>query len=270
MASAFVVPQAGHAAVSAVTRAPSATAVGRAEYGVALGSVLLLAARRMHRGADLRMHPRRMARRAVKEREDQKTLEKFWETVLANRPPRNEDTGPLTRLGSVLAYLLPLTDALRFGMFLFVSFPVIQPLLDLLVVPALFINGLPFGLGYLTLFITMQAVAANRQVPALLRYNLRQAITLNVFLVFMSLFGDALKILSGAAFGWPVPLDIAIGLSTGIYLLVTGCCLYSIACSLAGRYPRGLGPVSEAAELQLMDTQGDTFFVTFFKDKPEE
>ena len=29
------------------------------------------------------------------------------------------------------------------------------------------------------------------------------------FLVFMSLFGDALKILSGAAFGWPVPLDIA-------------------------------------------------------------
>lgn len=63
------------------------------------------------------------------------------------------------------------------GMFLFAAFPFIQPFLDLLVIPVLLINALPFGLGYLALFFVMQGLASNKGLPALLRYNLRQAST---------------------------------------------------------------------------------------------
>ncbi|CAJ1384303.1 unnamed protein product [Effrenium voratum] len=46
---------------------------------------------------------------------EEEMLRKEWDQFLTNRPPRNEDKGLLTRLGSLAAYLLPLTDALRFG-----------------------------------------------------------------------------------------------------------------------------------------------------------
>eukprot|EP00913_Durusdinium_trenchii_P028974 g27168.t1 len=109
---------------------------------------------------------------------EEEMLRKEWEHL-------PEDTGLLTRAGSFAAYLLPLTDALRFGLFLFAAFPFVQPLLNFLVLPALLINALPFGLGYLALFFVMQGLASNKELPALLRYNLRQAITLDARLQTM-------------------------------------------------------------------------------------
>ena len=185
---------------------------------------------------------------------EEELLRKEWEEFLASRPPRNEDTGLLTRVGSLLAYALPLTDALRFGMFLFAAFPQIQPVLDLLVVPVVLVNALPFGIGYLILFFAMQALATNRDIPALLRYNLRQAITLDIFLVFMSLVGGLVQ---GAAllFNSPLPLEIIALASTSIYLGVTGACVYSIIASLVGKFPKGLGVITEVAEFQIFDTK---------------
>ncbi|CAJ1440459.1 unnamed protein product, partial [Effrenium voratum] len=208
---------------------------------------------------------------------EEEMLRKEWDQFLTNRPPRNEDKGLLTRLGSLAAYLLPLTDALRFGMFLFASFPVIQPLLNFLVVPVLLINSLPFGLGYLALFFSMQALASNKKLPALLRYNLRQAITLDIFLVFIGVVGGLFNGAFSLA-GSPIPLEISGVFSTGVYLLVTGCCLYSIAVSLSGNFPSGLGPFSDIAEFQIFDTapsdgkeDASKFFNKLFKDdKPEK
>ena len=194
-------------------------------------------------------------------------LRREWDQFLANRPPRNDDMGLLTRLGSAASYLLPLTDALRFGMFLFAALPAIQPLLNLLVVPVLLVNALPFGLGYLALFFGMQTLAANKELPALLRYNLRQAITLDVALVFMGLLGGVIQTVAGLA-GSPIPIEISGGISTGIYLLVSACCVYSMATSLSGNYPKGLGPLSEIAEFQIFDTaprDGEEDTSKFFK-----
>ena len=184
---------------------------------------------------------------------EEELLRKEWEEFLASRPPRNEDTGLLTCIGSILAYALPLTDALRFGMFLFAAFPAIQPLLDLLVVPVVLVNALPFGLGYLILFFSMQALATNRDLPALLRYNLRQAITLDIGLVFMSLVGGLLQG-SAALFNTPLPLELVGVSSTAIYFAVTSACIYSIIVSLTGLFPKGLGIITEIAEFQIFDT----------------
>ena len=206
---------------------------------------------------------------------EEELLRKEWEEFLASRPPRNEDTGLLTRVGSLLACALPLT-ALRFGMFLFAAFPQIQPALDLLVVPAVLVNALPFGIGYLILFLAMQTLATNRDIPAPLRYNLRQAITLDIFLVFMSLVGGLVQ---GAALllNAPLPLEI-IGLaSTSIYLGVTGACVYSIIASLVGKFPKGLGVITEVAEFQIFDTKPsdgneDTskYYDQIFKNRPDK
>ncbi|CAJ1372851.1 unnamed protein product [Effrenium voratum] len=214
-------------------------------------------------------------RTAAYANEEKDMLRAEWDQFLANRPARNDDTGLLTRLGAFAAYLLPLTDALRFGMFLFAAFPAIQPLLNLLVVPVLLINALPFGLGYLALFFGMQTLAANRELPALLRYNLRQAITLDVVLVFMGLVGGVFQAIAGLA-GSPIPLEISGGLSTAIYLLVSACCVYSMVASLSGNYPKGLGPLSEIAEFQIFDTaptdgEEDTSkFFKFFDERNEK
>ncbi|CAE7320000.1 unnamed protein product [Symbiodinium sp. KB8] len=257
---------------------------------------------------------------------NQREAGKEWDEFLASRPARNEDTGLLTRIGSLLAYALPLTDALRFGdlairvgrlgwggggtergcrrgvtcswdkghwltssglagtqllsfkigMFLFAAFPEIQPLLDFLVVPVVLVNALPFGLGYLILFLSMQALATNRDLPALLRYNLRQAITLDIFLVFMSLVGGLIQG-SAVLFNTPLPLEV-IGLaSTAIYFAVTGACIYSIVISLTGKFPKGLGPITELAEFQIFDTapsDGDEdtakYFDQIFKNRPKD
>jgi len=213
---------------------------------------------------------------AAYETTEEQMLRKEWEQFLASRPPRNEDTGLLTRVGSLAAYLLPLTDALRFGMFLFAAFPFIQPFLDLLVIPVLLINALPFGLGYLATFFVMQGLATNKELPALLRYNLRQAITLDIFLVLMSLSGGVFQAFANLA-QTPIPLEIVGFSSTVIYLVVTACCLYSIAVSLTGNLPTGLGVLSEVAEFQIFDTapsdgKEDTskFFDRLFKDKNEK
>eukprot|EP00435_Cladocopium_sp_Y103_P040272 s1138_g10.t3 len=213
---------------------------------------------------------------AAYETTEEQMLRKEWEQFLASRPPRNEDTGLLTRVGSLAAYLLPLTDALRFGMFLFAAFPFIQPFLDLLVIPVLLINALPFGLGYLATFFVMQGLATNKELPALLRYNLRQAITLDIFLVLMSLSGGVFQALANLA-QTPIPLEIVGFSSTVIYLVVTACCLYSIAVSLTGNLPTGLGVLSEVAEFQIFDTapsdgKEDTskFYDRLFKDKDEK
>ena len=208
---------------------------------------------------------------------EEELLRKEWEEFLASQPPRNEDTGLLTRIGSILAYALPLTDAVRFGMFLFAAFPAIQPLLDLLVVPVVLVNALPFGLGYLILFFSMQALATNRDLPALLRYNLQQAITLDIGLVFMSLVGGLLQG-SAVLLNTPLPLELVGISSTAIYFAVTSACIYSIIVSLTGKFPKGLGIITEIAEFQIFDTapsDGDgedtsKYFDQIFKNRPDK
>ncbi|CAE7188754.1 CML13, partial [Symbiodinium microadriaticum] len=274
---------------------------------------------------------------------EEELLRKEWDEFLASRPARNEDTGLLTRIGSLLAYALPLTDALRFGdlairvgrlgwggggtergcrrgvtcswdkghwltssglagtqllsfkigMFLFAAFPEIQPLLDFLVALADFAvlicldpkspdfsetsffcaaANVGFSGTGLSDGLALKALATNRDLPALLRYNLRQ----DIFLVFMSLVGGLIQG-SAVLFNTPLPLEV-IGLaSTAIYFAVTGACIYSIVISLTGKFPKGLGPITELAEFQIFDTapsDGDEdtakYFDQIFKNRPKD
>ncbi|MFM8674060.1 MAG: Tic20 family protein [Vulcanococcus sp.] len=94
---------------------------------------------------------------------------------------------------AVLAYLLPWSAALPFGASLDNLFPALQ----WLVLPALPVlmleRGVPFG-GFLLFLVLFLAVVRNPQVPYFLRFNVLQAILLDIVLVVLSLAFQLLRI----------------------------------------------------------------------------
>ena len=90
------------------------------------------------------------------------------------------------RLLGLLAYLLPWSDALNFGREIYGLFPWIQYLV-LPATPVLLLQrAIPFG-GFLLFLVLFLVVVRNPQVPYFLRFNVLQAILLDIVLVVLSL-----------------------------------------------------------------------------------
>jgi hypothetical protein len=113
------------------------------------------------------------------------------------------------RLLAVLAYLLPWSDALPFGQSLFGLFPVLQ-WLSLPAFPVLLLQqAVPFG-GFVLFLVLFLAVVRNTKVPYLIRFNVLQAILVDILLILISLafsvllaplgLGFALRTLSNTVF----------------------------------------------------------------------
>jgi hypothetical protein len=187
---------------------------------------------------------------AVKEAEEQRRiraeaglpdeLDPELDAYLESLPPANEDTSLSTRVLSCLAYLLPLMDSLRFGLPIAAMFPVLQPLFGLVLVPMAILNVIPFGLGQLLLFLGMQSLSGNPELPLLLRFNLSQAIVLDIALFLPNaLFGLA-ELFGQGALGGSGGL-----LASGVFLLLIGAITYAVACSLSGEKPDGIPTISD-------------------------
>ncbi len=103
------------------------------------------------------------------------------------------DTPLWQRPLAVLAYVLPWSAALPFGESLDNLFPALQWLV-LPAVPVLMLErGVPFG-GFLLFLVLFLAVVRNPQVPYFLRFNVLQAILLDIVLVVLSLAFQLLRI----------------------------------------------------------------------------
>jgi uncharacterized membrane protein len=113
------------------------------------------------------------------------------------------------RLLAALAYLLPWSDALPFGQSLFGLFPVLQ-WLSVPAFPVLLVQqAVPFG-GFVLFLVLFLAVVRNSKVPYLIRFNVLQAILVDILLVLVSLtfsvllaplgIGFALRTLSNTVF----------------------------------------------------------------------
>lgn len=155
---------------------------------------------------------------------------------------QNEDFAVPIRIGSLLAYLLPLTDALRFGVHLqeeTLSLPKWEVATSLANTPL-------FGPeGYLIVLATMQLLAGIESLPVLLRYNLRQATFLVIFLGTLSLLGTVLDIGINDVLQIQIPVQLSILVSASLYFAVAGCSVYSMAVCLQGKPPAGIGIISK-------------------------
>ena len=90
------------------------------------------------------------------------------------------------RLLGMLAYLLPWSDALSFGRELYNLFPWIA-YLALPATPVLLLErSIPFG-GFLLFLVLFLVVVRNPNVPYYLRFNVLQAILLDILLVVLAL-----------------------------------------------------------------------------------
>lgn len=176
----------------------------------------------------------------------------------------SHDDSIVVRLGSALAYLLPLTDGAKFGLPLCILFPdvstLVQPLLSL----EALVDTVPFG--SLAAFILLQYLSRQQQVPTLMRYNFAQAIDLDLRICLLSLFSQLAPLVIGAF----VPLTeetitegiiddsftpaalvfacVAVILATLVFLPFIACVMYSIICSMLGYAPRGIPVISQEAE----------------------
>lgn len=181
-----------------------------------------------------------------RQRQAERKLEEYYQSL----PEANEDTGLLTRLASVLCYVLPLVDAAPFGLPLLKLFPAVQPLFMLLVPALQLLEVVPFG--QLLLFVAMQTLAGNTDLPVLLRFNLRMAVLLDVCLFLPSI----LKPLVSSLVQEPIPDDVQAAFACLVVLPVVACAAYAAACSLLlGLEPRGVPFLSEAAERSMGKTR---------------
>ena len=90
------------------------------------------------------------------------------------------------RVLGLLAYLLPWSDALSFGRELYNLFPWIS-YLALPATPVLLLErSIPFG-GFLLFLVLFLVVVRNPNVPYYLRFNVLQAILLDILLVVLAL-----------------------------------------------------------------------------------
>jgi uncharacterized membrane protein len=142
---------------------------------------------------------------------------------------------------AVLAYVLPWSAALPFGQSLDNLFPALQ----WLVLPALPVlmleRGVPFG-GFLLFLVLFLAVVRNPQVPYFLRFNVLQAILLDIVLVVVSLAFQLLRIGSLGFAGRTLANTVFLGM---LVLL-----LFALVQCLRGK-EADIPTLSEAVRMQL-------------------
>lgn len=188
---------------------------------------------------------RRQAQAQERERERQEAERRRQEQPASSSSmpsdiEENDDRTMGTRVLGCLAYLLPLIDAFQFGLPLAMYIPALAPLFALLSIPNALINAIPFG--SLILFILMTALASNREFPRLLRFNLQQAVLLDVAMFLPSIIASLGSMAMGGSG--------AVGpeLASVIFIILVLMVGYAVVLTLLGRDPDGIPFVSDTTK----------------------
>lgn len=144
------------------------------------------------------------------------------------------------RIFACLPYLLPLIEVLNFGAFLLAQFPPLQVLFLPLVPLVAIYYGIPFG-GMIIFFALFALVVRNETISHFIRFNVMQAILLDIVIF---LFSILIKLV-GIAGGFAIET-----LSTTIFLGIVAAVVYSVLQSLMGRYAE-IPAISDAVYLQV-------------------
>jgi uncharacterized membrane protein len=146
------------------------------------------------------------------------------------------------RLLAALVYLLPWSDALRFGQALYELFPALQwltlPALPLVLLQ----NQVPLG-GFLLFLVLFLAVVRNPRVPYLIRFNALQAILVDIVLILVGLAFNVLLQPLGGGFALRT-------LSNTVFLGTLVLVLFALVQCLRGK-EADIPTLSDAVRMQL-------------------
>ncbi len=208
------------------------------------------------------------AREAVKAAQQEADMAKLAEarlSILNDKEPTTRD-----KILSVLPYLFPLMDSLQFGRFLLVENPDNPLVLGLALLYALY-RSIPFS-GFVA-FLTLNVLSGNPGINRLVRFNMQQAIFLDIALFFPGLVGALLGLLASGA-GVQLPSIVAELGSDLIFGTLLVAVTYASISSLLGITPNKIPGVSQAVEdrmpsVDMFDDEG-RFVPRQLREKKDE
>mmetsp|Transcript_50360 Transcript_50360/g.128157 ORF Transcript_50360/g.128157 Transcript_50360/m.128157 type:complete len:468 (-) Transcript_50360:125-1528(-) len=152
--------------------------------------------------------------------------------------PENTDTGTSTRILACLVYILTLADGFRIAVPLVMTQPIIAVLFTPLALVSALISAVPFGSGIL--FLLFVTLAQNKELPRLLRFNLEQAVLLDVALVVPNLL-----VVGAIQAGAP---DVGIVVGGVFFVALLFVVAYCWSCSSTGEEPDGIPFISDTTK----------------------
>lgn len=150
------------------------------------------------------------------------------------------------RILSCLPYLLPLLEGDSYGRYIFRAFPPLGLADALLLGPFhLIYETIPFS--GLIFFFGLSILSRNADISRSVRFNMQQAVILDIGLIFPSLLGQLIG-LGGGSF---LPRVLVESGNNFIFYCLVASVGYSLFSNATGKLPNGIPIVSEAAETQI-------------------
>jgi hypothetical protein len=177
------------------------------------------------------------AAKAAQKEEDMAKMAEAKLGLLNEKEPTNTE-----KVLSVLPYLFPLIDSVQFGTFLLLKNQENPLVLALAIFYGLF-RSVPFG-GFAT-FLALSFLSGNPSINRLVRFNMQQAIFLDIALFFPAIFGTLLSLIGG---GNLIPMEIRELSSDAVFIVLLLSIVYASVSSLLGITPNKLPIISQAVE----------------------
>ncbi|CAB9502079.1 Protein TIC 20 [Seminavis robusta] len=180
------------------------------------------------------------AQKAAKvESEMAKFLEEQMELINDRDPSTSE------KVISTLPYLFPLMDGLQFGRFLLVE-NADNPLVAIVAILFALYKSVPFS-GFIA-FIALNLLSSNPSINKLIRFNMQQAIFLDIFLFFPGLLGALYILVAQNMAGISVPPAVTEIGSDAVFFSLLVAIGYATVSSLLGKEPDQIPIISKLVQ----------------------
>lgn len=175
---------------------------------------------------------------AAKREEEQAAALEARIELLNDSPPTTQD-----KLVSILPYLFPLMDGLQFGRFLLEG-QESNPLVGLLAVIYGLYRSVPFS-GFIVFFL-LNFLSANPTINRLVRFNMQQAIFLDIALFFPGLIASVYSLISSGLGGGGIPPQFTVLGTDVIFVTLLATVAYCAISSGLGFTPDKIPFISQA------------------------
>jgi len=194
----------------------------------------------------------REAARIAKLEEEASKFAQAQLEILNDRPPTVSD-----KVISVLPYLFPLLDSLQFARFLVMGNPDNPATIAITILYGLY-RSIPLS-GFVA-FLALNFLSGFPNINRLIRFNMQQAIFLDIALFFPGLFAGLFSLLS-SGLGIQIPQQVAELGSDAVFFAMMATIAYASVSSLFGQAPDKIPGISQQVlnripTIDMFDDQG--------------
>lgn len=189
----------------------------------------------------LAFEEKRAAQEAQKEAALEAEKAKFLEQTMAMI--NDKEPSGTEKIVSILPYLFPLLDGLQFGRFL-VNENADNPLVVLIAILYALYRAIPFG-GFIA-FLTLNFLTGNPGINKLIRFNMQQAIFLDIALFFPGLLAALYAVVVQGIGGVQIPQAVTEIGSDAVFFTLLATLGYCTISSLLGKTPDKIPLISNA------------------------